>query len=183
MAHLKVIWVVVWSLSLLCYISVFEWRILYKTDLCIPASSIFTQNSWLGQIETWVIFQLILLTYHIVSGSSTLPPITPQPQPSEELLTYFWAGLCWLSHAFSCILMLDTLCLFIGCQFASWFSASVFATMLLSGAIRASCQCWQHLYIMAYLSHSWIFKNKYKVSQLFERKWSIKLEVYFRESA
>lgn len=48
----------------------------YKADLCIPVSWIFTQHSWEEQIHTLIILQLNLLTFYIVSGSFTLSPFT-----------------------------------------------------------------------------------------------------------
>lgn len=86
----------------------------YKADLCIPVSWIFTQHSWEEQIHTLIFLQLNLLTFYIVSGSFTLSPFTSLTKWGTA---YLFLSRCLLS--FSCVLLLGPLYLFIGCKLAS----------------------------------------------------------------
>lgn len=69
----------------------------YKADLCIPVSWIFTQHSQEEQINTLIILQLDLLTFYIVTGSFALSPFTSL---TKWRTAYLFLSRCLL--AFPC---------------------------------------------------------------------------------
>lgn len=69
----------------------------YKADLGIPVSWIFTQHSREEQIHTLIILQLNLLTFYIVTGSFTLSPFISL---TEWSTAYLFQSRCLL--AFPC---------------------------------------------------------------------------------